>query len=213
MTLFVTFEGTEGSGKTTQIALLAQALRTAGHPVVTTREPGGTVLGEALRRILLDTQTAVGPESEAYLMTAARAEHVRQVIRPALDRGEFVLCDRFFDSTFAYQGGGRGLPLDELRSLQHLAVGPTTPHLTVLLDVPVELGLQRRHDGGNGNRIDRESMAFHMRVADWYRREARADSGRWCVVDATSSPDLVHTAVLKHVQERLGMQSPIRHGS
>lgn len=213
MTHFITFEGTEGSGKSTQIELLADALRRAGHPVVVTREPGGTSLGEELRRILLDSRTPLGPEAEAYLMTAARAEHVRQVIQPALIRGEVVLCDRFFDSTFAYQGGGRGLAIDKLKRLQDLAVGNTRPDLTILLDVPVEVGLQRRRREGNGNRIDSEGVAFHQRVADWYRCEARSDRNRWCVVDATPSPDLVHTAVLTRVRDRLGLAATVQHGS
>jgi dTMP kinase len=213
LTLFVSFEGTEGSGKSTQVALLADALRSAGHDVVTTREPGGTALGESLRHILLESPIPVSPEAEAYLMTSARAEHVRQVIRPALGHGAVVLCDRFYDSTFAYQGGGRGLPVAALMGLQDLAVGNTRPDLTVLLDIPVEVGLERRQMGGGGNRIDRESIAFHQRVADWYRREALSDPARWRIVDATLPPHLVHTAVLNHVRERLGVESSVRHGS
>ncbi|HUG14412.1 MAG TPA: dTMP kinase [Thermomicrobiales bacterium] len=211
--MFVTFEGTEGSGKSTQIALLDRTLRVSGRSVVTTREPGGTELGESLRRILLESGPHLDPATEAYLMTAARSAHVRQVIRPALARGDIVLCDRFHDSTFAYQGAGRGLELDALACLQELAVGLTTPHLTVLLDLPVEVGLQRRHRAGSGNRIDRESRDFHQRVAEWYRRASRNDVGRWRVVDATQPPDLVHTAVLKHVLARLDVEAATRHGS
>lgn len=213
MSLFVTFEGTEGSGKTTQIVLLSDSLRGLGHDVVTTREPGGTQLGEVLRRILLDSEIPVAPETEAYLMTAVRSEHVRQVIRPALEAGSIVLCDRFYDSTIAYQGGGRGLPLDDLRAMQHLAVGDTQPDITLLFDLPVEVGLRRRRGAGVGNRIDDESFEFHQRVVDCYRREASSEPARWHVVDATLSPDLVHTAILKLVVARLGAASLTGQGS
>jgi dTMP kinase len=213
LSLFVTFEGTEGSGKTTQIGLLAQALRGSGRNVVTTREPGGTELGEALRRILLESQTPIGPEAEAYLMTGARAEHVRTVIRPALERGDIVLCDRFADSTFAYQGGGRRLPIYELQVMQTLAVGETTPDLTFLIDVPAELGLERRAKSHDNNRIDRESLEFHARVAFWYRQEARANPDRWAIVDGFGSPADVHLAILKRVIEQLEADGEVRHRS
>lgn len=213
MSLFVTFEGTEGSGKTTQIGMLAQALRGSGMRVVTTREPGGTDLGEALRRLLLESETPIGPAAEAYLMTGARAEHVRHVIRPAIARGEIVLCDRFADSTFAYQGGGRELPIDDLRTIQTLAVGETTPDLTILLDVPEEVGLERRAKASEVNRIDREDVEFHARVAFWYRQEARANPDRWVVVDGSQSPADVHHAVLECVIERLNSDGVVRHRS
>ncbi|HEX5165981.1 MAG TPA: dTMP kinase [Thermomicrobiales bacterium] len=213
MSLFITFEGTEGSGKTTQIGMLAQSLRGSGYQVVTTREPGGTELGEALRRLLLESETAIGPEAEAYLMTGARAEHVRHVIRPALERGDVVLCDRFVDSTFAYQGGGRRLPVHELRLMQSLAIGETTPDLTILVDVPAEVGLERRAKAREVNRIDRESLEFHARVAFWYRQEARANPDRWVVVDGSRSPADVHVAILRNVIERLNTDGVVRHRS
>lgn len=213
MSLFVTFEGTEGSGKTTQVGMLAQALRGIGLRVVTTREPGGTEIGETLRRLLLESETPIGPEAEAYLMTAARAEHVRHVIRPAIERGEVVLCDRFVDSTLAYQGGGRGLPVHELQQMQPLALGGTTPDLTVLVDVPAEVGLERRAKARDVNRIDRESVEFHARVAFWYRQEARANPDRWVVVDGAQSPADVHLAILARVIERLDANGAVRHRS
>lgn len=213
MSLFVTFEGTEGSGKTTQIGMLAQALRGIGLPVVTTREPGGTELGEALRLLLLESNTRISPEAEAYLMTGARAEHVRNVIRPALSRGEVVLCDRFADSTFAYQGGGRRLPIHELQRIQTLAIGETTPSLTILVDVPAEVGLERRVKASEVNRIDRESIEFHARVAFWYRQEARANPDRWVVIDGSQSPADVHVAILENVIERLDTDGVVRHRS
>lgn len=199
----MTFEGTEGSGKSTQVELLARQLGELGYDVVTTREPGGTALGEALRAIVLGSDVEVSAETEVYLMTAARAEHVRRVIRPALNAGAVVLCDRFVDSTLAYQGAGRGLPVDELRRVQSLAIGDVWPDLTVLLDVPPEVGLARRATGGGTNRIDREGLAFHRRVAEWFRAEARRDPTRWVVVDGQPAAPAVHAAVLERVVSRL----------
>lgn len=203
MSLFVTFEGSEGSGKSTQLALLTRRLRGAGFKVVATREPGGTPLGESLRAIVLGADVVVSAETEAYLMTAARAEHVRRVIIPALESGAVVLCDRFVDSTLAYQGAGRGLPVDELRRIQSLAIGDVWPDLTILLDVPIEEGLRRRADGGDSNRIDREGVEFHQRVADWFRQEAARDPERWCVVDARPAVEVVHEAISDRVLTRL----------
>jgi dTMP kinase len=180
--------------------------------VIVTREPGGTPLGEALRALLLDSEVAIGAVAEAYLMTAARAEHVQTVILPGCARGAIVLCDRFADSTLAYQGGGRGLPIAELRALQRLAVGPAWPGLTILLQLPIEVGLMRRERANDGNRIDREHLDFHQRVADWYAAEARADPDRWAVVDATLAPDVVHTAILENVMWRLEADSAVRAG-
>ncbi len=203
MSLFVTFEGTEGSGKSTQVELLARRLRDLRYDVVTTREPGGTTLGEALRAIVLGAEHEVSPEAEVYLMTAARAEHVRRVIRPALSSGAIVLCDRFVDSTLAYQGAGRGLPVDELRRVQALAIDDVWPDLTVLLDLPPEVGLERRAAGGGANRIDREGADFHRRVAAWFRSEADRDPMRWVVVDGQPAAPVVHEAVLDRVLSRL----------
>ena len=203
MSLFVTFEGAEGSGKSTQVELLARQLSDLGYDVVTTREPGGTALGEALRAIVLGSEVEVSAEAEVYLMTAARAEHIRRVIRPALSAGAVVLCDRFVDSTLAYQGAGRGLPVDELRRVQSLAIGDVWPDLTVLLDVPPEVGLARRVSGGGTNRIDREGSAFHRRVAEWFRAEAGRDPTRWIVVDGQPPAPVVNAAVLERVMPRL----------
>ena len=185
--MFISFEGPEGSGKSTQIDRLARRLRLDGLSVVTTREPGGTELGEQIRKLLLESPLSPAPATEAYLMTAARSEHVRQVIRPALERGDWVLCDRFADSTLAYQGAGRGLCVHELRRLQCLATGGIVPDLTILLDLDVLEGLRRRAVAGDTNRIDSEAVSFHQRVAAWYRGEAESDPGRWIVVDAGAS--------------------------
>lgn len=198
----MTFEGTEGSGKTTQIELLAQRLRDLGYHVVATREPGGTALGESLRAIVLGSDIELGAVAEAYLMTAARAEHVRTVIRPALLAGHVVLCDRFVDSTLAYQGAGRGLPIEELRRVQQLAVADTWPDATVLLDVPTEIGLARRAADGDANRIDRETIEFHQRVATWFRAEATANPARWIVVDGRPDVREVHERIFERVMSR-----------
>ena len=165
--VFVTFEGPEGSGKSTQIQYLDSALRKAGYSVRTTREPGGTKVGEAIRRTLLSpaSDERITPETEALLVLAARSQHIAHLIQPALARGSIVLCDRFADSTFAYQGFGRGLPLSWLRTANRAATGGLTPHLTLLLDVPPSIGLTRRgHARGKANRLDRESLKFHQRV-------------------------------------------------
>jgi dTMP kinase len=156
----------------------------------------GTALGDRLRTILLESDGPLSREVEAYLMTAARAEHVRTVILPALSAGRVVLCDRFVDSTLAYQGAGRGLSMDALCALQELAVGSLAPDKTILLDVPVEIGLSRRAHDGDANRFDREAVAFHERVATWYRTSARANPARWSVIDATLPVAVVHTHVV-----------------
>lgn len=195
--MFVTFEGPEGSGKSTQIERVAARLRDAGKDVITTREPGGTALGEALRTILLDATHLPTPETEAYLMTGARAEHIRRVIRPALERGALVLCDRYLDSTLAYQGAGRGIDVDVLRDLQDLATGGLLPDRTLLLDLDVEEGLRRRGSSGDRNRIDDETVSFHHRVADWYRAEAARCPGRWSIVDAGQDVESVTRDILK----------------
>lgn len=201
--MFITFEGPEGSGKTTQIALLAQALRAAGRAVLTTREPGGTPLGERVRALLLDTAEPVSAEAEAYLMTAARAEHVRHVLRPALQSGVIVISDRFADSTLAYQGAGRGLPIAELRALQRLAVGDVWPDLTLLLDIDVRAGLARRRGAADMNRIDLEDETFHERVAEWFREAARDEPQRWVVIDSSGEAPAVHETVYHAVRQRL----------
>lgn len=205
MSLFVTFEGTEGSGKSTQLAMLAERLQALGYHVVQTREPGGTALGEAVRGIVLDSELHIGAATEAYLMTAARAEHVERVIRPALAAGAIVLSDRYVDSTIAYQGAGRGLPVDELRAMQELAIDGLWPDLTLLLDLPVEVGLARRASAGDANRIDRERPDFHERVGAWFRAEAVRDTQRWRIVDAQPTASIVHTEVFGLVMARLSL--------
>jgi dTMP kinase len=200
---FITFEGPEGSGKSTQIHGLAAALAEQGHTIWTTREPGGTRAGEMIRPILLGPQTgALSPWSEALLFTAARAQLVEDVIRPRLDRGELVLCDRYSDSTLAYQGYGRGIDLETLRRLQSEATGGLSPDLTLLLDLPVETGLARIPRNAK-DRLDRETIAFHQRVYAGYREMAAREPHRWRQVDASRDPDEVASGILELALEAL----------
>lgn len=205
MSLFVTFEGPEGSGKTTQSRRLHQRLIALGYDAVLTREPGGTPLGEAIREwLLVLANDGIVPESEALLHAAARAEHVASVIRPALARGAVVVCDRYADSTLAYQGGGRGLEESALRSLQDFATRGLWPDLTILIDVPVEVGLARRRESGEAlTRLDREALEFHQRVRAWYWQAAQREPRRWHVVDGLAPVDEVARQVWDAVASRL----------
>jgi len=207
---FISFEGPEGGGKSTQIHRLAAALAEQGYVVWTTREPGGTPVGEMIRPILLGPlQPAnLSAWTEALLFTAARAQLVEEVIRPRLQRGELVLCDRFSDSTLAYQGYGRGLDLEVLGRLQSQATGGLKPHLTLLLDLPVETGLARIPRRAQ-DRLDRETIAFHQRVHAGYRTMAAAEPRRWREVDASSDPDQVAHHVLEYTMQAL-QQAGIR---
>jgi dTMP kinase len=202
---FVVFEGPEGGGKSTQLARLAARLRTTGVEVVETREPGGTRLGNAVRALLLGLDDyAILPETEVLLLAAARAQHVREVIVPARARGAWVLCDRYVDSTYAYQGGGHGLQIEQLRAIQEYATGGLEPDLRVLLDVPVDIGLARRHaNPASVNRIDLASADFHRRVRGAFLDLAAADPARWVVVDATAGIDEVAGLVWHGVTDRL----------
>lgn len=204
---FIAFEGPEGAGKSTQIDRLASAVTTAGRDVVTTREPGGTPVGDAIRGVLLGAgDYAMLPQTEAFLLSAARAQHVHDVIRPALDRGAIVLCDRFADSSLAYQGGGLGMAESDLRCLARIATDGLEPDMRVLLDLPVEEGLLRRHrDAATLNRIDRADLAFHQRVGEAYRSLASQAPDQWAVIDATQSPDAVFAAICQAVQSTLAL--------
>ena len=200
---FVSFEGPEGSGKSTQIHRLAASLAEQGHTVWTTREPGGTRAGEMIRPILLGPQAGpLSAWSEALLFTAARAQLVDEVIRPRLQRGELVLCDRYSDSTLAYQGYGRGIELETLRQLQAEATGGLTPDLTLLLDLPVEAGLARIPRTAK-DRLDRETIAFHERVYAGYHEMAAREPHRWRQVDASREADVVASRILELVLEAL----------
>lgn len=201
---FITFEGMEGCGKSTQIERLRQHLEQQGHHVDVMREPGGTPISEAIRAILLDpANSAMANTTELLLYESARAQLVAERIRPALDAGTVVLCDRFCDSTLAYQGGGRGLPVEVLRSLHDIATGALWPHLTLFLDVPVEMGLQRTRGAGELDRIELEDTEFHGRVRDAFIALAEAEPERIVTINGTGAADTVEEAVRAVVDKAL----------
>jgi len=206
--LFLSFEGGEGVGKSAQAARLAETLRTLGREVVLTREPGGTPLAERIRDVLLHTQeVALSPEAQALLFSAARAQHVRDVIRPALAAGSIVLADRFFDSTLAYQGYGHGADLDGLRALTRFAVGALVPHRTFLIDAPVEVTLARLAARGDASRWDRfhaVDRGFYDRVREGYLRLAAAEPGRFVVVMGDRPEEAIAADIRRQVDALLG---------
>jgi dTMP kinase len=200
---FVTFEGGEGGGKSTQLRRLAEALRARGETVVATREPGGAPGAEEIRRLLVEGEPGRWPaEAEALLHFAARAEHLAKVIRPALDAGQWVLCDRFADSTLAYQGYGQGLDLAWLKRLRARVVGATEPGLTLILDLPVETGLGR---ASKQQRYERMGHAFHERLRAGFLAIAKEEPGRSVVIDATRPIDAVAADVQAAVARRFGV--------
>lgn len=205
MSLFVTFEGPEGSGKTTQIQLLYAALVAQGRAVLCTREPGGTRIGEEIRAVLHDLRnSAMLPRTELLLYSASRAQHVGELIRPALGRGQIVLSDRYAESTLAYQGYGHGLDLASLQTITEFATGGLCPNLTIYLDLDVIEGLQRkqldRQEGkGEWNRMDEQSIAFHRRVREGYLEMARRDPHRWFLIDAAQPVETIHRLISERV--------------
>ena len=206
MSLFITFEGPEGSGKTTQIRLLADLLAGEGLAITTTREPGGTRIGNAVRALLLDPEhTEMSLRAEALLFQAARAQLVDEVIRPALVAGAVVLCDRYADSTLAYQGYGHGQELEPLRQLGAYATGGLLPNLTVYLDIDVQAGLARKRAGAaeEWNRMENKAIAFHQCVREGYLRLAAGDLARWLVVDASQTAATIHAVVAARVSTLL----------
>jgi dTMP kinase len=203
---FITLEGGEGSGKSTQAALLAQRLRALGVGVVLTREPGGSPGAEAIRHVLLSGAVApLGAAAEALLFAAARDDHVRSTIEPALARGAWVVCDRFFDSTRVYQGALGGLDDKLLRALERVTVGNLEPDLTFILDVPAELGLERaaKRGDGSGDRFESEPPAFHAELREAFRLLALREPGRCVIIDATGPEAVVAERIWKAVNERL----------
>ncbi len=203
--MFITFEGPDGSGKTTQARLLAEHLRRRGYTVVLTREPGGTPIGDQIRAILHDPRnTAMDARAEILLFSASRAQHVARLIRPALARGEIVISDRYADSTLAYQGYGRGLDLERLREITAFATGGLTPSLTLYLDIAPQDGLRRRRlGGGEWTRLDAEALEFHERVRAGYEALARLEPERWVRVDAARPVEEIQEEIRAIVEGRL----------
>jgi dTMP kinase len=198
---FISFEGVDGSGKSTQLAALSRALIARGLPVVTTREPGGTPVGEAIRRVVLSAEfSGMSARTELLLYLASRAEHVELVIRPALTRGSVVLCDRFSEATLAYQAFGRGLPIDDVRALVGFGACGVEPDLVILLDLSVEDGLARVKERRADDRIDREAVAFHQRVRDGYLALAAQAPHRFKILDARRPLEDLHRAIVEIVE-------------
>ena len=213
---FITFEGIDGSGKSTQLRMLASELRLRGINVIVTREPGGTSLGARLRAALLDTEEQVDPLAELLLYAADRAQHVRQLVRPAIETGHVVLSDRYADATVAYQGAGRGFPPALIDEVIALATGGLMPDLTLLFDLPVAESLARHKrraaEGDARDRLDAEDEAFHARVRNAYLQIAAADPDRVRVIDATRSIEETHARVLELVMpliESRGQRSEV----
>ena len=198
---FIAFEGGEGAGKSTQEELLAAALSERGHTVVRTREPGGTPAGEAIRHVLLSPEfDGLDARAEALLFAAARGEHVSRIVRPALERGEVVICDRYLDSSVAYQGVGRGLGIDRVRDLSLWATHGLLPDLTVLLDVDPDVGLGRFAER---DRLEAESIDYHRAVRQGFLDLAAAEPARYLVLDAADSQDGIADVILQRVQAML----------
>lgn len=212
--IFITLEGGEGSGKTTQASRLCRFLEAQGYKVLHTREPGGTAVAERLRSILLEGSTeTIARETEALLILAARRQHVDHVITPALRRGMTVVCDRFSDSTLAYQGYARGLDLKFLRAMNDWATAGLTPDLTLLFDIPVAIGLRRRQgQTASQNRLDREAERFHKAVRAGFLQLARREPRRITVIDARPAPDSVAAAVATIVREWLRVHRKRKRG-
>jgi len=204
--MFITLEGPEGSGKTSHIPPLVEYLREKGCIVFPTREPGGTSIGEQIRNILHDLKNAeMQPRTETLLYQAARAQIVEEVIRPRLADGEIVISDRYFDSTIAYQGYGHQQNLDEVRALVHYATGGLRPDLTILMDIDVEAGLQRKtKNGAEWNRLDAYNIEFHQRVRAGYLEMAKQEPRRWVVVDASRDWNHVQDELRKVIEEKMG---------
>ncbi len=202
--MFITLEGPEGSGKTSQLPKLAEYLRQHGFDVLTTREPGGTSISEQIRTVLHNLENKeMKPRTEILLFQASRAQLVEQVIRPHLEKGGVVLSDRYADSTLAYQGYGHQIEIEPLRVLVTFATGGLKPDLTLLLDVDIETGLRRKELKGEWNRLDAYDLDFHHRVRQGYLNLVRAEPARWVVIDASQAPGKVQELMRRVVAERL----------
>lgn len=205
---FITFEGIDGSGKSTQLRMLAGDLRQRGLDVLTSCEPGGTPLGRRLRGAFLEAEETVAPMAELLLFAADRAQHVELLIKPALAEGRVVISDRYADATFAYQGAGRGFDVDTVNQVIHLATGGLKPDLTVFFDIPIETALQRRNSRSEeerSNRMDFEAAEFYERVREAYLGIAAREPGRFKVIDAGGAINEIHGEVVKLVSGFLGI--------
>jgi dTMP kinase len=202
---FITIEGGEGAGKSTMMDRLCGWLEFHDHRVVRTREPGGTTLAEKIRAILLDDSNGeLSSQSELLLVFASRAQHLEQLIRPALARGDTVLCDRFTDASWAYQGGGRQMPDEWIATLEQMVHGDLQPDLTLLLDLPVEQGLKRASRRGEADRFEQESLRFFKRVRQAYLAHAESNPRRFEIIDASGDPDQVWSQIESVLERRLG---------
>jgi dTMP kinase len=202
--MFITLEGPEGGGKTSHIAPLADFLSTLGYTITSTREPGGTEIGDQVRAVLTRLEnTNMQPRTETLLFLAARAQLVEQCIRPSLKQGHVVLSDRYADSTLAYQGYGHGNDLDMLRTLLNFATGGLWPDLTFLLDIHPEQGLERKRSGGEWNRLDAYTLAFHQRVWQGYQELVRQEPQRWVIIDASQPFETVQNQLRQEIVRRL----------
>lgn len=206
--MFITLEGPDGSGKSTQAALLVTFLQEQGYEVTHTREPGGTAIGDQVREVVHSFKnTEMDPHTEVLLYVASRAQLVAQVIRPALEKGKLVVCDRYADSTLAYQGYGHGLDLTALHALLNFATGGLVPDLTLYFEISAEEGLKRRKKdaagGGDWNRLDAYPVEFHQRVRDGYAALIRSAPNRWAVIDAAQSVEYVHQQVQAVIRQQL----------
>lgn len=199
---FITVEGIEGVGKSSHVAAIAEGLTKQGHQVVTTREPGGSPVADRIRALLLDPEgNAPAPETELLLIFAARAEHLATRIEPALARGEWVVCDRFTDATYAYQGGGRGIARERIAELEHWVQGERHPDLTLLLDAPAATALERIGVRGSTDRFEREQLDFFERARAVYLERAHADPARFRIIDARQTLDTVRAAVASTIAQ------------
>ena len=201
--MFITFEGIEGCGKTTQIELLYTYLERRGHKVIKTREPGGTAFGESLRNSFLHTKTKVYPLSELLVFMAMRAQHVDELILPALKEGTIVLCDRFTDASYAYQGYGRGIDLSIIETLNKLVVKGIKPDLTILLDCPVEKGLTRKAQSASMDRFEKEELSFHRKIKKATKSLSKEDPKRFFVIDGTLDINTIHKTIREKVEDLL----------
>jgi len=202
---FITIEGGEGAGKSTMVKRLVAWLEVHGHQLVATREPGGTRLAEKIRLILLNAEhVEMSGQAELLLLFAARAQHLEELIRPALARGDTVLCDRFTDASWAYQGGGRKLPTKMIAQLEQIVHGDLQPDITLLLDLPVEVGLGRASQRSEADRFEQESVRFFNRVRQAYLERAEADAERFAVIDASTDEESVWRQIEAVLQQRLG---------